>query len=116
MLAWGAEWLSEISKTSAVQTVQVTTGNVTATLDATLCDEAGRLLPGQTGVKTEHTKFLFETADVANAGITFIRGTTIVWNDSTYKVVADGNRFWTYNDAFKRKIAVSTKHVSLSDS
>lgn len=114
MLAWGIEWLSNVA--NITQTVEVSTGNLTVNLDTTPCDNAGRLLPGQAPTITQNVKFLFEASEVANSGITFRRNTVITWNDSTYHVVSEGNRFWAYNDSFKRKIVVSAKHVSLSDS
>jgi len=111
VLKWGADWLADISLQVCSQTVAVITNGVTRTTKATLCDEAGRLLPGKVPLRTEHTNFLFNAAEVASEGIQFIRGTEIEWEDSLYEVIAESGRYWTYNDTFKKQILVRTKHV-----
>lgn len=111
MLKWGADWLSTMDQ----WTTETVTVNGTEIL-AVIADTEGRLLPGKVPTFSQHTVFLFESTEVASKGIVFRRGTYIVWNDSHYELVAENNRFWSYNDAFKRKIVVKTKHVSITTS
>lgn len=112
-LKWGAEWLSEMTKVSTDEPVEIgyhETGFKSSS--ASFVDESGRLVPGPVAVRTEHTKFLFESSELARLGIAIKRGLLIKWNSNYYEVVQDGNKWWNYNDTFKRKIVIATKHVT----
>lgn len=113
----GAEWLSKITEKHTDEPVEIgyhDTGFKPT--QASFVDEAGRLVPGQVNVRTEHTKFLFEASRLAALNITIKRGLLIKWNNNYYEIVQDGSRWWNYNDTFKRKIVISAKHVTISTS
>ncbi len=115
-LKWGADWLSSMVEENAEQTVFVGyEGNLQETT-ASLVDESGRVLPGPASIVTEHTKFLFESAKFATLGLTIKRGMLIRWDTQYYEIVQDGNKWWTYNDPFKRKFVVAAKHVTITTS
>lgn len=112
MLQWGASWLQNMAGTHAAQQVQLVRNGVPILLNASLVDEAGRLLPGPSNLKTEHTKFMFSANEIAAKGVVLDRATTVIWNNSNYQLVQEGNRWYTYNDAYRKNIVVTAKHVS----
>lgn len=111
MLEWGASWLTQMTGLHLQQDVVVTTDGVAVPIAASLVDESGRLLPGTVNVATEHTKFVFEAAVVASLGINFKRGTLITFGNENYQIVMEANRWWHYNDVFKKQIVIAAKHV-----
>lgn len=116
MLNWGAAWLTGMVGAHTTQTVIVSTDGTDYETVATLVDEAGRLIPATVGLTVEHTKFMFEAATLASLGITFKRNTLITWGTNAYQVVQEGNKFWHYNDAYKKHIVVTAKHVPYTTS
>lgn len=116
MLEWGANWLTSQTGLHTQQDMVVTTDGVSIPISASLVDESGRLIPATVGMVTEHTKFLFEAAIVASLGVTFKRGSTITWGTNMYQVVQEGNRWWNYNDTYKKQMVVTAKHVSYTTS
>lgn len=116
MLNWGATWLTEQTGLHAQQSVTVTTDGTATVIPASLVDEAGRLIPATVGLTTEHTKFMFEAAIVASLGVTFKRNTLITWGTNMYQVVQEGNKWWTYNDVYKKQIVITAKHVPYTTS
>ena len=116
MLEWGANWLKGMVGLHAVQDISVRCDGTWIETTASLVDEAGRIIPGQVALVTEHTKFMFETTQVASKGIVFKRNTIVRWGAQDYQVVLQGGAWWTYNDVFKQHIVVNTKHVSDSNS
>lgn len=112
MLNWGATWLTEQTGLHTQQEMTVTTDGTSIPISASIVDESGRLIPATVGLTTEHTKFIFEAAVVASLGVTFKRGTFITWGTNYYQVVQEGNKWWTYNDTYKKQMVVTAKHVS----
>lgn len=116
VLKRGADWLSKITELHTDDDVLVGYVGDLKPCTASLVDEAGRLLPGQSNTRTEHTRFLFESSKFATLGFQIKRGLLIVWAGHYYEVVQENNKWWTYNDTFKRKIVITTKHVSIPTS
>lgn len=112
MLEWGADWLSDWSKDHASFPVYLVSGNTRAQINATLVDEAGRVIPQEVKTKTEFTRFMFNTGELASTGIAIRRGLRIEWGDNIYEVALNGSQLFTYNDAYKKQTVVDTKHVS----
>ena len=112
ILNWGATWLTNMTGLHTQQDCTVTTDGVAIPIPASLVDEEGRLIPATVGLATEHTSFLFEVAQVASLGVTFKRGSLISWGDNSYQVVQKGNKWWNYNDVYKKQMVVVAKHVS----
>lgn len=116
MQEWGASWLREMAGTHCGQTVTLTVNSVEYQVTASLVDEAGRVLPGPVNLTTEHTMFLFDASELVSKGIILNRQTLITWGDNQYQLVMQGNKYYTYNDVYKKNIVVAAKHVLDSDS
>lgn len=117
-LAWGADWLNEISNEHASFEVTVSWRNndeiVSRTLTANVVDEEGNIIRGTGEIKAQvdHTKFMFNTVEVFEKSIPLGRGLRVEWDGYIYELVLQGRHSYFYNDAYKRKIVVITKHVS----
>lgn len=118
-LDWGAEWLSIQAKEHASQEVVLkwTVNGVitTATLQASLVDEEGRIIRGPVKAVTENTYFMFTTADLEGTEIPLERGVQILWNSNEYDIVIGRNRMATANDTHQYTTVIAAKHVLSRD-
>jgi hypothetical protein len=118
-LDWGASWLSEQAKEHASQEVVLkwTVNGVvtTATLQASLVDEEGRIIRGPVKAVTENTYFMFTTADLEGTQIPLERGVQILWNSNEYDIVIGRNRMATANDTHQYTTVIAAKHVLSRD-
>jgi hypothetical protein len=113
MLKWGIDWLAGMSKDNASQLVSLSWENgAVDDIPCSFVDEAGRVLNAVTKTQTEFTRFLFQTKDLVDNQVPLTRGLRVKWGTHTYEAVVNGGTVWTYNDAFKVQIVLSTKHVS----
>lgn len=110
-LEWGANWLQGVATQHTEVEVTVSNDGVSYQANATLVDEQGRMLPGNLPLVVENTRFMFRAAQVASLGIVFKRNTIITYGSQNYEVVPQSNRFWVYNDVFKKHVVVDTKQV-----
>ncbi len=115
-LEWGASWLSEMSNEHATFVVACSWtdsgSDVTQTLTASVVDENGLVIRNDVKVRTENTHFMFNTDEVNAKAVPLVRGLKIDWGGHIYEVVIQGSRSYWFNDAYRRKIVVGTKHVS----
>jgi hypothetical protein len=49
--------------------------------------------------------------NIDSLNITLISGLRIQWGEALYEVVKVGNRTYFYNDTYRNKVVVPTKHV-----
>lgn len=112
LLEWGAEWLAEQAKTHASFKVTLVYNDIRTEISASLVDEQGRVIPQEVKLRTEFTKFLFNTGELLNCGVPIRRGLIIEWGSKKYEVVINGARIFNYNDSYRKTIVVETKHVS----
>lgn len=114
-LAWGADFLNEMSDEHASFEVEISwTDNsvsMSETIIANVVDEEGNMVRGDVKARIENTRFMFNNADVIEHAIPLKRGVRITWDDSIYEIVIQGNKSYFFNDAYKRKVVVVTKHV-----
>lgn len=116
-LDWGASWLNEMTNEHASFEVTCSWTNgdmdVSETLLASVVDEEGNIIRQDTKVQVEHTRFMFNTSDVQEKGIPLKRGLRIQWGSTLYEVVILGSKSYWYNDTYRQKVVVVTKHVSI---
>lgn len=114
-LEWGASWLSEMSDEHASFTVTCSWRNnhedVSETLLANVVDEAGNLIRTAINARVENTMFMFNRSEVEEKGIPLQPGLQIQWGDAQYELVMLGSKTKTYNDTYRNKVVVATKHV-----
>ena len=115
-LAWGADWLTDMSDEHASFEVtcswRINDEIVSETLVANVVDEEGNMIRGDVKARLENTFFMFNYDEVQTKEVPLGRGLAIEWDDSIYEVVFQGRKAYFFNDAYKRKVVVSTKHVS----
>jgi hypothetical protein len=114
-LSWGASWLTEMSNEHASFPVTcswtVNGSLVSKTINASMVDEEGNVIRADVKARVENTLFMFNTADIEGNVIPLQRGLRIQWDDSVYEVVILGSKSYFYNDVYKQKVVVATKHV-----
>jgi hypothetical protein len=115
-LAWGASWLTEMSNEHAsIEVVCSWTADrteVSETVDhVNVVDEAGNMIRAATNARVENTYFMFNQSDIDSLNIPLISGLRIQWGEALYEVVKVGNRTYFYNDTYRNKVVVPTKHV-----
>lgn len=114
-LEWGASWLSEMTDEHVSFTVtcswKIDGVETSETLLASVVDEAGNLIRSGINVRVENTIFLFNRVEVEEKEIPLEPGLRIEWGDALYELVKLGSKTKTYNDTYRNKVAVATKHV-----
>lgn len=115
-LEWGASWLTEMSNEHVSFTVTCSWKDdcreVSETLLANVSDEAGNLIRSGINVRVENTIFLFNRSEVEEKGIPLEPGLRIIWGSAEYELVKLGSKTKVFNDTYRNKVAVATKHVS----
>lgn len=116
-LAWGASWLTEMSNEHAsievVCSWTVDRTEVSETIIANVVDEAGNMIRAATNARVENTFFMFNQSDIDSLNIPLLSGLRIQWGPALYEVVKVGNRTYFYNDTYRNKVVVPTKHVKI---
>jgi hypothetical protein len=117
MLEWGADFLKTMMKEHASQLVELSwkVGGESkqASLKASLVDEEGRVLRNEVKLRTEHTFFMFETADLVSESVPLTRGLRILWDSQSFETVIMGSKCHFSNDAYQRTTVLVTKHVPI---
>ena len=116
-LAWGASWLTEMSNEHAsievVCSWTVDRTEVSETIIANVVDEAGNMIRAATNARVENTFFMFNQSDIDSLNIPLLSGLRIQWGPALYEVVKVGSRTYFYNDTYRNKVVVPTKHVKI---
>ena len=114
-LAWGASWLTEMSNEHASFEVTcswtINGTEVSETLIANVVDEAGNTIRAATNARVENTFFMFNDAEIQSKNVPLILGLRITWGTALYEVVKLGSKTYFYNDTYRHKVVVPTKHV-----
>ncbi len=112
MLGWGADWLSDMANKKCRVDVQLRWDDTAANLKATIVDEAGRVINNEVKTRTETSRFMFDSGELASSGVPIRRGLIIRYADSDYEVVMEAGRFYHFNDVYQKQTVIVTKHVS----
>ena len=114
-LSWGASWLGEMSDEHASFLVECSwtdgASDETETLRASVVDEEGTIIRADVKARVENTRFMFNTDEVSEKNVPLMRGLRINWDGALYEVVIQGSRSYWYNDTYRQKVVVVTKHV-----